>query len=143
MIEVRLFQQNFGSRAARYSNALSPCAKRGAVAGLKGNAAFSIKLQERPLSRSSIRGHQSEIMFGVLVVVFCPDWVAALGFSLGERQIPVIVSSRVVRALWLWSGRTRLTRINVCLSAILHGSLLGSGKWKRCVVRTKDKNQSW
>jgi hypothetical protein len=46
-------------------------------------------------------------MFGVLVVVFCPDWVAALGFSLGERQIPVIVSSRVVRALWLWSGRTR------------------------------------
>jgi hypothetical protein len=85
MIEVRLFQQNFGSRAAQYSNALSPCAKRGAVAGLKGNAAFSIKLQERPLSRSSIRGHQSEIMFGVLVVVFCPDCVATLGFSLGER----------------------------------------------------------
>jgi hypothetical protein len=24
-------------------------------------------------------------MFGVLVVVFCPDYVAALGFSLGER----------------------------------------------------------
>jgi hypothetical protein len=95
------------STLLRCNNALSPCAKRGAVAGLKGNAAFSIKLQERPLSRSSIRGHQSEIMFGVLVVVFCPDWVAALGFSLGERQIPVIVSSRVVRALWLWSGRIR------------------------------------
>jgi hypothetical protein len=35
-------------------------------------------------------------MFGVLVVVFCPDYVAALGFSLGERQIPLIVSLRVV-----------------------------------------------
>jgi hypothetical protein len=48
MIEVRLFQQNFGSRAARYSNALSPCAKRGAVAGLKGNAAFSKSCRNVP-----------------------------------------------------------------------------------------------
>jgi hypothetical protein len=38
-------------------------------------------------------------MFSVLVVVFCRDRVAALGFSLGERQIPLIVSSRVVRAV--------------------------------------------
>jgi hypothetical protein len=38
-------------------------------------------------------------MFGVLVVVFCPDGVAALDFSLGERQIPLIVSLRVVKAL--------------------------------------------
>jgi hypothetical protein len=80
--------------------------KEGLWPGLKVTPPF-LSLQEGPLSRSSIRGHQSEIMFGVLVVVFCPDWVAALGFSLGERQIPVIVSSRVVRALWLWSGRTR------------------------------------
>jgi hypothetical protein len=28
-------------------------------------------------------------MFGVLVVVLCPDRVADLGFSTGERQIPV------------------------------------------------------
>ena len=44
-------------------------------------------------------------MFGVLVVVFCPDYVAALGFSLGERQIPLIVSLRVVRALLFGAGR--------------------------------------
>ena len=38
-------------------------------------------------------------MFGVLVVVLCPDRVADLGFSAGERQIPLIVSLRVLRAL--------------------------------------------
>ena len=43
-------------------------------------------------------------MFGVLVVVFCPDYVAALGFSLGERQIPLIVSLRVVRARLFGAG---------------------------------------
>ncbi len=59
------------------------------------------------LRRSSVRGHRSEIMFGVLVVVFCPDYVAALGFSLGERQIPLIVSLRVVRALLFGAGRIR------------------------------------
>jgi hypothetical protein len=59
------------------------------------------------LCRSSVRGHRSEIMFGVLVVVFCPDGVAALGFSLGERQIPLIVSLRVVRALLFGAGRIR------------------------------------
>jgi hypothetical protein len=46
-------------------------------------------------------------MFGVLVVVFCPDCVAAKGFSTGERQIPLIVSLRVVRALQFWSGGVR------------------------------------
>ena len=59
------------------------------------------------LRRSSVRGHRSEIMFGVLVVVFCPDYVAALGFSLGERQIPFIVSSRVVRAVLFGAGGIR------------------------------------
>ena len=39
-------------------------------------------LFEVPLCRSSVQGHRSEIMFGVLVVVFCRDCVAALGFSL-------------------------------------------------------------
>jgi hypothetical protein len=38
-------------------------------------------------------------MFGVLVVVLCPDHVADLGFSAGERQIPLIVSLRVLRVL--------------------------------------------
>jgi hypothetical protein len=38
-------------------------------------------------------------MFSVLIVVFCCDYVAALGFSLGQGEIPLIVSSRVVRAL--------------------------------------------
>ena len=37
-------------------------------------------------------------MFGVLIVVLCPDRVADLGFGAGERQIPVIVSLRVLRA---------------------------------------------
>jgi len=46
-------------------------------------------------------------MFGVLVVVFCPDYVAALGFSLGEREIPFIVSSRVVRAVLFGAGGIR------------------------------------
>jgi hypothetical protein len=46
-------------------------------------------------------------MFGVLVVVFCRDCVAALGFSLGERQIPLIVSSRVVRAVLFGAGGIR------------------------------------
>jgi len=39
-------------------------------------------------------------MLGVLVVVLCPNHVADLGFSAGERQISLIVSLRVLRALW-------------------------------------------
>ena len=48
-------------------------------------------------------------MFGVLVVVFCRDCVAALGFSLGERQIPFIVSSRVVSAVMFGAGAHSMT----------------------------------
>jgi len=80
-------------------------------------------------------------MFGVLVVILCPDRVADLGFSTGERQIPLIVSLRVLRALRLGAGGTRcpplragskwccrsgLARTHDCLWAILRGSLLGS-----------------
>jgi hypothetical protein len=36
----------------------------------------------------------------VLVVVLGRDPIARLEFSLGQRQVPVIISSRVVRALW-------------------------------------------
>jgi hypothetical protein len=98
------------------------------------------RLWER-LFRSSIRRHQSEIMFGVLVVVLGRHPIACLEFSLGQRQVPVIVSSRIVRPLWIWAGRTRCpplraasrypswsTRIHVCLSAILHGSFREIGR---------------
>src|SRR5262245_32499960 len=61
----------------------------------------------RPLSRSSIRGHQSKIMFGVLVVVLGGYPIARLEFSLGQGQVTVIASSRVVSAPWVRAGRTR------------------------------------
>jgi hypothetical protein len=35
-------------------------------------------------------------MFGVLVVVLCRDRIADLDFGTGERQIPLIVSLRVL-----------------------------------------------
>jgi hypothetical protein len=35
------------------------------------------------LSRLSVRRHRSEIMLGVLVVVFGPNHIAGLGLSLG------------------------------------------------------------
>ena len=43
-------------------------------------------------------------MFGVLIVVFCPDCVSGKGFSTGEFQISLIVSLRVVRAFRFWAG---------------------------------------
>jgi len=58
------------------------------------------------LSRSSVR-HHSEIVFGVLVVVLRRDPIAGAGFSLGQCQIPLIVSLRVVRALRLCTDGTR------------------------------------
>jgi hypothetical protein len=48
-------------------------------------------------------------MFGVLVVVLCPDRVADLGFSAGERQIPLIVTLRVLRALRLGADGTPMS----------------------------------
>src|ERR1700751_1369370 len=58
---------------------------------------------KRPSQRSllpsfSVRGHRLKIVLGVLIVVLCPDRVADLGFGAGERQIPLIVSLRVLRA---------------------------------------------
>jgi hypothetical protein len=35
-------------------------------------------------------------MFGVLIVVLCGDRIAALGLSAGEREIPFIVSLRIL-----------------------------------------------
>ena len=40
-------------------------------------------------------------MFGVLVIVLCPDGVADLGFGASKRQIPLVISSRVLRAYQL------------------------------------------
>jgi hypothetical protein len=44
-----------------------------------------------------VRGHRSEIMLGVLVVVLRPDDIAGLGFSLGEGDIPLIIPLRALR----------------------------------------------
>ena len=63
--------------------------------------------QQRLLRSFRIRGHRSEIMFRVLVIVLCPDCVADLGFSAGERQIPLVVSSRVLRAYRLGASGAR------------------------------------
>jgi len=38
-------------------------------------------------------------MFGVLVIVFRSNRIAGPGLRLGEREIPLIVSLRVLRAL--------------------------------------------
>jgi hypothetical protein len=38
-------------------------------------------------------------MLGVLVVVLCRDDVTGLSLSLGQRDISLVVSSRVVRAV--------------------------------------------
>ena len=43
-------------------------------------------------------------MFGVLVVVLGRNPVARLEFRLGQRQVPAIVSSRIVRVPWLLGG---------------------------------------
>jgi len=103
-------------------------------------------------------------MFGVLVVVFCPDGVAALGFSLGERQIPLIVSLRVVRALLFGAGRIRwpplwmaskwrcgsgLAPIHVCLrpfcmahSLVVAGANAPCGA-PRTRTRARDAHSLW
>jgi hypothetical protein len=80
-------------------------------------------------------------MFGVLVVVLCPDRVADLGFSAGERQVSLIVSLRGLRSLRLGAGGTRCPLLRACNKwrrpsglacihdwfwAILRDSLLGS-----------------
>lgn len=53
----------------------------------------------RGLLRSfRIQGNRSKIMFRVLVIILGPDCVANLGFGAGKGQIPLVVSSRVLRA---------------------------------------------
>ena len=43
-------------------------------------------------------------MFGVLVVVLRRDRVAILRFSTGQRQISLVASLQVLKAIWLGSG---------------------------------------
>jgi len=40
-------------------------------------------------------------MFGVLVVILRPDDVASQDFRLGQRQVPLIASLRILEILWL------------------------------------------
>jgi len=83
-------------------------------------------------------------MFSVLVVVLRPDHIAGLGFSSGQREIPLIASLRVLRAPQIRADsircpllravsksprRFRTVRTGHCFWAILHGSLLGNGRW--------------
>ena len=82
-----------------------------------------------PKSRSkptiSFRRHRSEIMFGVLVVVFRGDGVAVLGFSSRECQIPLIVSLGILRF-----GTGGIRNPTLCVardrpgSAVIHVALL-------------------
>ena len=76
--------------------------------------------------------HRSEIMFGVLVVVLRRDRVAILRFSAGQRQVSLVASLQVLKAIWLGSGRGRYpvlwpsckrARWRSCVSAISHFSL--------------------
>ena len=60
------------------------------------------------------RGYDAVIVLGVLIVVLRPDYVAGLGLSPGERQIPLIVSLRVLRALRLGAGGTRCPPLRAC-----------------------------
>ena len=80
-------------------------------------------------------------MFGVLVIVLCPDCVAILGFGAGKRQIPLVVSSRVFEGLSARGGRDSMSTVSsgqhmtlpvwlACIhngfGAISHDSLLDS-----------------
>ena len=69
-------------------------------------------------------------MFGVLIVVLGSDDIAGLDFSLGQRQIPLVASLRILKALrpfarairipTAWSGLQMMPPIcvgvNSCLS---------------------------
>jgi hypothetical protein len=46
-------------------------------------------------------------MFGVLIIVLGRYPIARPEFCLGQGDVPIVVSSRVVRNLYLWAQRTR------------------------------------
>jgi hypothetical protein len=58
-------------------------------------------------------------MLGVLVVILRPDQIAGLGLGLGQRNVPLIVSLRVLRALLLLGAAAIII---LCPSPLLAGS---------------------
>jgi hypothetical protein len=88
----------------------------------------------------SIRRHHSEEVFGVLVVVLCPNDIAASGLLLSEREIPVVASPRALSVVrhgaggkHFWSVRAGTRRADLsgwtpAHVAIVHGSFLDHGK---------------
>jgi hypothetical protein len=91
-------------------------------------------------------------MFGVLIVVLRPNHIAGLDLSLGQREIPLIASLRVLRAPQFgagdircpmlravnkWPRRFGAVRARHSFRAILHGSLLGNAG-EICPVRQEE-----
>src|SRR3954454_6042424 len=64
--------------------------------------------------------HRSQIVFGVLVVIFRGDPIAASGFGLRQRQVTVLVSTRILRRLGL--GAVDVGRIGVLSIPFRHPS---------------------
>ena len=64
--------------------------------------------------------HRSKIVLGVLVIIFRGDPVAASGLGLRQRQITVIVSTRILRRLAL--GAAEFGRIGVLPRSFRHSS---------------------
>jgi hypothetical protein len=59
------------------------------------------------LRRFSVRRHQPEIVFGVLVVVFRRNDVPRPGFFLGKREISLVASLGALIPVQLRAGGTR------------------------------------
>jgi hypothetical protein len=55
--------------------------------------------------------HRPKVMFGVLVVILCPDRIADESFSTSERQIPLVASLRVLRVFRLGAYGIRFPRL--------------------------------
>ena len=105
---------------------LLPLLTRPVRSPLHSSPVYSSRILAPALFRSLGR-HQSEIMFGVLVVVFRSDCVAGLGFSAGERQIPFIASLCIGRARRFRpsTGHPTLWVTTACLrgAAVIHVAL--------------------
>ena len=78
---------------------------------LSTTAGFILQIRAQPLQcllcRSGVRGHRPEVVFGMLVVILCPDQIAGPDFSLSQRQIPFVVSLRILRTFRLGAADIR------------------------------------
>jgi hypothetical protein len=100
-------------------------------------------------------------MFGVLVIVLCSDGVADLGFGASKHQIPLVISSGVLRAyrlgacgarcLPLRAGRQMRLPVNIgahhgfaviCATHSLVVSWLVGGRILRATTRTKNSERA-